>query len=59
MALSNLNGTWTLSHSEYQSLLERDRWLSALEDAGVDNWRGISYAYETLKEWEAELDERT
>jgi hypothetical protein len=27
-------------------LQERDRWLSALEAAGVDNWQGIEVAYE-------------
>lgn len=29
---------------------ERLEWLDALEDAGVDNWSGISFAYETLRE---------
>lgn len=31
---------------ELDELRERDRWLSALEAAGVDNWQGIDYARE-------------
>lgn len=30
----------------WENLLKRVAWLGALEDAGVDNWEGISYAYE-------------
>jgi Mg2+ and Co2+ transporter CorA len=36
--------------SEYLNMLDRLKWLDALEDAGVDNWQGIDYAYELLKE---------
>ena len=32
--------------TEYESLTEDADWLSCLEDAGVDNWGGISFAYE-------------
>jgi hypothetical protein len=32
--------------AELAELRERDRWLSALEAAGVDNWQGIDYARE-------------
>lgn len=38
MADSNFNGTWTLTHSEYQELLRDQRTLQALEAAGVDSW---------------------
>lgn len=33
---------------EYQDLMERDRILTALENAGVDNWEGYDYAIESL-----------
>lgn len=39
---------------QYYKLLERDRWLSALEAAGVDNWDGWDEACEILKEWDEE-----
>jgi len=31
---------------KFEYLLERDRILSALEAAGVDNWEGYSEAFE-------------
>ena len=31
---------------EYFYLLERSEFLACLEDAGVDNWQGYSYARE-------------
>lgn len=40
----------TIPKSEYEELLERDRWLTALEGAGVDNWDGIDYAGELFNE---------
>jgi len=43
---------------EYFKLLERDRWLCALEAAGVDNWEGFEEAQRIIAEWEAE-DEST
>lgn len=37
------------------ALLNKDaRWLSALEQAGVDNWEGISEAAEILEQWNKE-----
>ena len=42
----------TITQKEYDELLERDKWLSCLECAGVDNWGGIDMAHETLEEWE-------
>ena len=40
----------TVDRSHYESLLERERWLCALEAAGVDNWEGISYAHDLYEE---------
>lgn len=39
---------------ELNGLYERDRFLYALEAAGVDNWSGYGYAYEILEEWDDE-----
>ena len=36
-------------HLEYLELEKRDKFLSALEQAGVDNWSGYSHAYEILE----------
>lgn len=46
MALSNLNGTWTLSHEEYMALIRDSRHLEQLHANGVDNWEG----YRRLRE---------
>jgi hypothetical protein len=42
--------TVSIPIEEYTELLKRDAWLSSLEAAGVDNWEGISYAYEIHRE---------
>lgn len=42
--------TVTIPRSELEALRRSADWLSALEDAGVDNWKGISYAYELYSE---------
>lgn len=34
----------------YEELLETERWLAALENAGVDNWTGIDFARELHRE---------
>lgn len=47
-------GSVVLSAKEYDDLSERDRWLSALEGAGVDNWDGWDEARDMLAEWDAE-----
>jgi len=44
------NGSVTLTKEEYDRLGKRLDWLSCLEDAGVDNWPGIEYAYDLKKE---------
>lgn len=38
--------TITIPVSEYYELINNQKWLWALEEAGVDNWEGIHYAYE-------------
>jgi len=50
MAASNHDGTWTLTHQEYQEVRDRLHWLSCLESAGVDGWSGIDYAIEMYNE---------
>lgn len=42
--------TVTISKKEYESLLEDRKWRIALENAGVDNWEGYSFACELLNE---------
>lgn len=42
--------TVTISKEEYEELLYEQRWLRALEDAGLDNWGGISYANRIMDE---------
>ena len=34
----------TISKEEYDKLIERNTWISALEEAGVDNWEGYDEA---------------
>lgn len=36
----------SIPRSEYEKLVADQRWLAALENAGVDNWDGIDYALE-------------
>ena len=52
MAASNHNGTWTLSHAEYQELKADSEKLAALEAGGVDNWEGYGNALEALDDEE-------
>lgn len=44
----------TISKLEYEALLEDKMWLEALEQSGVDNWKGFSYAHELMDEWQKE-----
>ena len=44
----------TITKEEFEYLIKRDDWLSCLEIAGVDNWDGISCAYEMLESEEEE-----
>lgn len=50
MALSNFNGTWTLTHSEYQELRQRSDFLAALEAAGFEDWEGYDEAWSRYNE---------
>lgn len=40
----------TIPRGEYESLLHDRRKLTALENAGVDNWDGYDFAMEALEE---------
>lgn len=40
----------TITQEEYESLLADSRMLTALENAGVDNWEGYEYAMEEVSE---------
>ena len=42
--------TITILKSEYDRLTEDQRWLRALEGAGVDNWEGFDIAQDYLEE---------
>ncbi|MGW0930666.1 hypothetical protein [Streptomyces sp. NPDC002644] len=44
MASSNHDGTWTLTHAEYQEIKHYRDFLSALEAAGVEDWDGYREA---------------
>ncbi len=36
----------TITKAEYDSLVEASDWLECLNAAGVDNWEGMSYAFD-------------
>jgi hypothetical protein len=40
----------------YDYLIQRDIWLECLEQAGVDNWEGLSAAYEALDKFYEDLE---
>lgn len=43
------DGCVSITKAEYDRLVERDDFLTALEAAGVDNWEGCSEAYRILE----------
>lgn len=47
-------GSVTISGDEYGRLLDRDRDLTSLEIAGVDNWEGYEQAGEIYREMTGE-----
>lgn len=47
--------TVTIPRAEYEDLLQSSEWLACLENAGVDNWGGISFAHELAEEEGLEL----
>ena len=49
-----MEGMITIKKEVYDKLLERDLLLTALENAGVDNWSGYGEAHELLEQWEKE-----
>lgn len=42
--------TITITKNEHDRLVERDEWLSDLEQAGVDNWQGYDEACDIRRE---------
>lgn len=42
----------TILKPDYDDLVESQRWLNALENAGVDNWDGCDFARELYQEEE-------
>lgn len=44
--IENPTTTVTVDLEDYEELVERDAFLSALEAAGVDNWDGYDFAQE-------------
>lgn len=49
---NDLSGNISISKAEYEALLDDQRLLTALEQAGVDNWEGYSHAMEILEDME-------
>lgn len=43
-----------VDEKEYDKLLDTQRWMCALEAAGLDNWDGCDYAKDILEEWDEE-----
>lgn len=48
MIIENDDGTVTISMIAYNRLVEDSQWLSALEQAGVDNWQGYEDAQDIM-----------
>ena len=44
----------SIPRKEYLSLLECQKWQTAMESAGIDNWRGYSEGISILKEMKDE-----
>ncbi len=44
-----MTNTVTISTDEYEKLLNKKTWLQCLENAGVDNWDGMEFAYEEYR----------
>tara|TARA_R110000737_G_scaffold346362_1_gene376052 strand:- start:7128 stop:7310 length:183 start_codon:yes stop_codon:yes gene_type:complete len=44
-------GTVTISREAYTEFLRASNWLLCLEEAGVDNWDGIPWAFEIQEEY--------
>lgn len=48
--------TITIDKTHYEYLLDREMYLEALEEAGVDNWIGYGEAMDTYRKWKEELN---
>jgi len=46
----------TISKKRYEELLKEERWLRALEGAGVDNWEGYDIAKDYLSDEDRGID---
>jgi ERCC4-related helicase len=46
----NVKELVVITKEEFDALNESSKMLSALEEAGVDNWEGYHYAYDYLEE---------
>ena len=44
----------TIPKAEYEGLLRNRKWLDCLEEAGVDNWEGICFAYDIKRDRDKE-----
>jgi len=47
-----MNEQITISIERYNELVDSERMLTALQNAGVDNWDGYDYAIELYQQWE-------
>ncbi len=52
LLVNDQNITMEKMVTELEALRKREKFLIALESAGVDNWTGYSYAFEILEEME-------
>lgn len=43
-----------IDEERYKELLDVERFMCALEAAGIDNWDGYAEAYEIMEEWDRE-----
>lgn len=46
----------TIDKKEYDELVKDSEFLQALQEAGVDNWGGYSFAVEILKSYDENGD---
>lgn len=51
-----MSETVTISKDEYNDLIESQKMLLCLQDAGVDNWDGYDFAFELLAEYDENED---
>ena len=50
----NEDGSVTYTKEEHESALEDSMWITALENAGVDNWEGYEFAMDIYQEMKEE-----